>query len=120
MKSSKLQACTALTALLGSGIAMQALGSTPQFVLRPLISGYALAADTASAEVSAEGKCGEGKCGLGMMDVNHDGKVTFEEAKKGKFSEKQFKALDANHDGVLDKSELDAMHRVKGHEGYCS
>jgi uncharacterized low-complexity protein len=116
MKNSKLQACTALTALLGSGIAMQALGSTPQFVVRPLLSGYALAADAPSAE----GKCGEGKCGLGMMDVNHDGKVMFEEAKKGKFSEKQFKALDANHDGVLDKSELDAMHRVKGHEGYCS
>jgi hypothetical protein len=38
----------------------------------------------------------------------------------GKFSEKQFKAWDANKDGVLDKSELDAMHRVKGKEGYCS
>ena len=120
MKRNKLQACTALTALLGSGIAMQALGSAPQFVLRPLASGYALGADAASAEVSGEGRCGEGKCGMQMMDKDHDGKVTFEEAKAGKFSEKQFKAWDLNKDGVLDKSELDAMHRVKGKEGYCS
>jgi uncharacterized low-complexity protein len=116
-RDSKLQTLTALTALLGTGIAIQAVASAPQFVLRPLAVGYALAAD---ATVSGEGRCGEGKCGLPMMDTNKDGKVTFEEAKAGKFSEKQFKAWDLNHDGVLDKSELDAMHRVKGKEGYCS
>ena len=109
----------AITALLSFGIAIQAAAASPQFVLRPLMSGYALAAD-AGAPVSGEGRCGEGKCGMQMMDTNHDGKVTFEEAKLGKFSEHQFKAWDLNNDGVLDKSELDQMHRVKGKEGYCS
>ena len=109
----------AITALLGTGMAIQAAVASPHFVLRPLVNGYALAAD-ASAPVSGEGRCGEGKCGMQMMDTNKDGKVTFEEAKLGKFSEKQFKAWDLNHDGVLDKSELDQMHRVKGKEGYCS
>ena len=109
----------AITALLSTGLAIQAAAASPNFVLRPLASGYALAAD-ASAPVSSEGRCGEGKCGMPMMDTNKDGKVTFEEAKAGKFSEKQFKAWDLNHDGVLDKSELDQMHKVKGKEGYCS
>ena len=108
----------AITALLSTGIAIQAAAASPHFVLRPLASGYALAAD--AAPVSGEGRCGEGKCGMQMMDTNKDGKVTFEEAKLGKFDEKQFKAWDLNHDGVLDKSELDQMHRVKGKEGYCS
>jgi uncharacterized low-complexity protein len=113
-----MKALQAITALLGTGIALQAAAASPTFVLRPLASGYALAADAAS--VSGEGRCGEGKCGMQMMDTNKDGKVTFEEAKLGKFSDKQFKAWDLNHDGVLDKSELDQMHKVKGKEGYCS
>ncbi len=106
-----------ITALLGTGMAIQAAAASPHFVLRPLVSGYALTADAA---VSGEGRCGEGKCGMQMMDTDKDGKVTFEEAKLGKFSEKQFKAWDLNHDGALDKTELDQMHRVKGKEGYCS
>jgi uncharacterized low-complexity protein len=116
-RDNKLQALGALTALLGTGMAIQAAAATPHFALRPLVSGYALAAEAAMSE---EGRCGEGKCGIPMMDTNKDGKVTFEEAKLGAFSEKQFKAWDANHDNVLEKSELDAMHRVKGKEGYCS
>ena len=65
----------AITALLGTGLAIQmAAAASPQFVLRPLVSGYALAADAAS--VSGEGRCGEGKCGMQMMDTNNDGKVT--------------------------------------------
>jgi uncharacterized low-complexity protein len=116
-RENKLHTLGALTALLGTGIAIQAAAATPHFVLRPLVSGYALAADAPAAD---EGRCGEGKCGVPMMDTNKDGKVTFEESKLGQFSEKQFKAWDANHDGVLEKSELDAMHRVKGKEGYCS
>jgi len=107
----------AITALLGTGIALQAAAASPQFMLKPLASGYALAADAA---VAGEGRCGEGKCGIPMMDTNKDGKVTFEEAKLGKFDEHQFKAWDLNKDGVLDKSELDQMHKVKGKEGYCS
>jgi uncharacterized low-complexity protein len=113
----KLQTLSALTALLGTGVAIQAAAATPQFVLRPLLSGYALAGDAPTAD---EGRCGEGKCGMQMMDTDKNGKVTFEESKAGKFSEKQFKAWDANNDGTLEKSELDAMHRVKGKEGYCS
>ena len=85
---------------------------TASFQLKPLIAGYELAVD--------EGKCGEGKCGIPMMDVNKDGKVSREESKIGNFSEKQFNAWDANGDGFLEKSELDAMHSVKGKEGYCS
>ena len=91
------------------------------FRLQPLIAGYALAAaDAKPAADYSEGKCGEGKCGLGMMDTNKDGKVSLEESKAGKFSEHQFKAWDKNGDGMLDKSELDAMHAVKGKEGTCS
>ena len=54
------------------------------------------------------------------MDTNKDGKVSLEESKSGKFDERQFRAWDKNQDGFLDKSELDAMHAVKGKEGYCS
>ena len=91
------------------------------FRLEPLLSGYALAGtDGKSAPADSEGKCGEGKCGIPMMDTNKDGKVSLQESKAGKFSEHQFKAWDRNGDGMLDKSELDAMHAVKGKEGYCS
>lgn len=55
-----------------------------------------------------------------MMDTNGDGKVSFEESKAGKFTEHQFRGWDKNGDGALDKTELDAMHAVKGKEGYCS
>jgi EF hand len=91
------------------------------FKIKPLVSGYALAGAAGKSEhADSESKCGEGKCGLGMMDTNKDGKVSPEESKAGKFSEHQFKAWDKNGDGMLDKSELDAMHAVKGKEGYCS
>lgn len=91
------------------------------FKIKPLVSGYALTAAAGKGEhADSEAKCGEGKCGLGMMDINKDGKVSPEESKAGKFSEHQFKAWDKNDDGMLDKSELDAMHAVKGKEGYCS
>jgi len=83
-----MKALQAITALLSTGIAIQAAAASPHFVLRPLASGYALAAD---APVSGEGRCGEGKCGMQMMDTNKDGKVTFEEAKLGKFDEKQLR-----------------------------
>jgi len=55
-----------------------------------------------------------------MMDKDKDGQVSKEESKAGRFSEKQFNARDANHDGKLDKAELDALHSAKGKEGYCS
>lgn len=98
--------------LLSAGAIAHAASSSVVFQITPLSVGYAPAAD--------EGKCGEGKCGVPMMDTNKDGKVSMQEANAVGFSEKQFKAWDKNGDGVLDKSELDAMHSVKGKEGYCS
>ena len=104
-------------AFLGSVSLSSAVSPSAAFQIKPLISGYMLAGEETK---SAEGKCGEGKCGIPMMDKNKDGKVSKEESKAGGFSEKQFNAWDANHDGKLDKSELDAFHSVKGKEGYCS
>lgn len=107
--------------LVGATSAANGAAMNNSFKLEPLISGYALAgAEAKSAPANSEGKCGEGKCGVPMMDANKDGKVSLEESKAGKFSEHQFKAWDKNGDGMLDKSELDAMHAVKGKEGYCS
>jgi len=105
------------SALVGSLSVAHAAAGDPTFRLQTLTAGYALANSEAK---ESEGKCGEGKCGLGMMDTNKDGKVSREESKLGKFSEKQFRAWDKNGDGFLDKSELDAMHAVKGKEGTCS
>jgi len=105
------------SAFVGSVAIAHAAAGGMTFRLQTLASGYALAAAPAKAD---EGKCGEGKCGLGMMDTNKDGKVSPDESRSGKFSDKQFRAWDKNQDGFLDKSELDAMHAVKGKEGYCS
>ena len=44
----------ALTALLGTGVAFQAAAS-PQFMVRPLVSGYALAADASDKKPYAKG-----------------------------------------------------------------
>ena len=105
----------------GAGSVTDAAAVDASFKFEPLVSGYALTGAEANVEHGdSEGKCGEGKCGLGMMDTNKDGKVSPEESKAGKFSEHQFKAWDKNGDGMLDKSELDAMHAVKGKEGTCS
>ena len=104
-------------AFLGSMSLGNAFSATTAFQIKPLIGGYMLAGDESKA---AEGKCGEGKCGIPMMDKDKDGKVSKDESKAGAFSEKQFNAWDANHDGKLDKAELDAFHSVKGKEGYCS
>jgi uncharacterized low-complexity protein len=107
--------------LVGATSAANGAATNNSFKLEPLVSGYALAgADGKSESANSEGKCGEGKCGIPMMDTNKDGKVSLEESKAGKFSEHQFKAWDKNGDGMLEKSELDAMHAVKGKEGYCS
>ena len=107
--------------LVGATSAAHGAALDTSFKLQPLVSGYALAgADGKTEPANSEGRCGEGKCGLAMMDTNKDGKVSLEESKAGKFSEHQFKAWDKNGDGVLDKTELDAMHAVKGKEGYCS
>ena len=108
---SKLKS-TAGSTLVAALLINQAARADTNFHFKPLLSSYMLGAEEAA--------CGEGKCGISMMDTNKDGKVSLEEAKAVDFSEKQFKAWDLNHDGVLDKSELDAMHSVKGKEGYCS
>ena len=105
------------SAFVGSVAIAHAAAGDMTFRLQTLASGYTLAAAPAKPE---EGKCGEGKCGLGMMDTNKDGKVSPDESRSGKFSDKQFHAWDKDQNGFLDKSELDAMHAVKGKEGYCS
>ena len=108
-------------AFAGAASLGHAAASSTSFKLAPLVAGYALGGvDSKGGQAGPEGRCGEGKCGLGMMDANKDGKVSLQESKSGKFSEHQFKAWDKNSDGMLDKSELDAMHAVKGKEGYCS
>ena len=106
-------------ACVGATSLVHAAAASTTFRIDSLVSGYALAAADGKAQ-AAEGKCGEGKCGLGMMDTDKDGKVSLQESKAGKFSEHQFKAWDKNGDGQLDKSELDALHAVKGKEGMCS
>lgn len=107
--------------LVGATPAASGAATSNAFKLEPLVSGYALAAAAGKTEpANSEGKCGEGKCGIPMMDTNKDGRVSLEESRAGKFSEHQFRAWDKNGDGMLDKSELDAMHAVKGKEGYCS
>jgi uncharacterized low-complexity protein len=108
--------------LAGATSLAHAAAASTTFRIDSLVSGYALAAADGKTQPAnaAEGKCGEGKCGLGMMDTNKDGKVSLQESKAGKFSEHQFKAWDKNGDGQLDKSELDAMHSVKGKESTCA
>lgn len=105
-------------AFIGSLSLSQLAAASPAFQASDLASGYMLA-------MAGEGKCGEGKCGVAKMDTDKDGKVSMAEATAGGFSESQVKAWDKNADGVLDGTELTAMHAAmdkghkKGAEGSC-
>ena len=50
---------------------------------------------------------------MGVLDDNMDGRLDMSElrGKQGVFLKANFAALDANHDGVLDKDELAALRR---------
>ena len=101
-------------AFLGSGALSQTTHASTAFQVKPLISGYMLAA--------AEGKCGEGKCAVSKMDTNKDGKVSMDEAKAHNWTEAAFNAMDTNKDGFLSTDEIAAGHKMhkSGAEGSCS
>lgn len=100
-------------AFVGSVSLSQMVHANTAFTVKPLVSGYMLA---------AEGKCGEGKCAVSKMDTNKDGKVSMDEAKAGGWNENQFKVMDTNKDGFLSADELAAGHKAhkSGAEGSCS
>lgn len=59
----------------------------------------------ASTTVNKSGKRGA----FDRLDVNHDGKLTREEAKDSKRITSRFDALDTNKDGFLSRDEVRAM-----------
>ena len=65
----------------------------------------------------AEGKCGEGKCGAGRMDGDNDGKLSKDEFLKA--HEDMFAVMDGNSDGVVDSTEMKAVHEGRCGEGKC-
>lgn len=81
-----------------------------------LTSGYLVADHEGGGK--AEGKCGEGKCGMKRMDANGDGKVSKEEFMT--MQENKFAAMDTDHDGTLDATEMKKMMEGKCGEGKCS
>jgi len=112
----------ALGAALAGGLAL----SPQAFAMTDLTAGYMLGAST--GEKAAEGKCGEGKCGgakghtLARMDANKDGvidRTEFAAAHGGDTS--RFARYDADKSGTITQAELDAGHAAKKAmaEGKC-
>jgi uncharacterized low-complexity protein len=85
------------------------------FTLQSLDKGY-LVADAGGkksreGKCGGEGTCGEGRCGAAMADTNKDGKVTKEEWTA--HHNAMFEHMDANKDGVIDKSEMERGEMAK-------
>lgn len=74
-----------------------------------------LSAGFAFADSKQEGKKGPRHHGMfERMDVNKDGKITKDEARK--MSEERFGKLDANKDGVITQDEAKAAHEKRREE----
>ncbi|MEO8767361.1 MAG: hypothetical protein ABI363_03345 [Nitrosospira sp.] len=85
------------------------------FTLQSLDKGY-LVADAGEkksreGKCGGEGTCGEGRCGAAMADTNKDGKVTKEEWTA--HHNAMFEHMDANKDGVIEKSEMEKGEMAK-------
>ncbi|ARO88815.1 hypothetical protein EBAPG3_014135 [Nitrosospira lacus] len=85
------------------------------FTLQSLDKGY-LVADaggkkSGEGKCGGEGTCGEGRCGAAMADTNKDGKVTKEEWTA--HHNAMFEHMDANKDGIIDKSEMEKGEMAK-------
>lgn len=119
--SSKLSKIKPLAAAVGAVFTVNltpltAAAADNPFGYSQLTSGD-LVADEGGGNV--EGKCGPGKCGVKRMDSDGDGKVSKEEFMKAHKDESKFTALDANHDGFLDATEMKKMIEGKCGEGKC-
>lgn len=88
------------------------------FAMQSLDRGYMVA----QAGKTAEGKCGQGKCGAmnkatenkcgaAMMDADNDGNVSKDEFIKA--HEAMFANMDANADGLIDKTEMGKLMQGK-------
>jgi uncharacterized low-complexity protein len=88
------------------------------FAMQSLDRGYMVT----QAGKTAEGKCGQGKCGAmnkatenkcgaAMMDADNDGNVSKDEFIKA--HEAMFANMDANADGLIDKTEMGKLMQGK-------
>jgi uncharacterized low-complexity protein len=121
---------TAFVASLAAAPATQAAGNP--FAMQSLSAGYMVAdmgkgmdgkcgnmkktteAKCGGMKKADDGKCGTGKCGAAMMK---DGKMS--KADFMKAHEDMFDAMDTNHDGVVDASEMKAGMDCKCGTGKC-
>jgi uncharacterized low-complexity protein len=136
MSSKLLKPATLAGAIVLGGLAL----SPSAFAVNALAQGYALGATAVAGDAkaehegncgadkaahegncgadhsAAEGKCGEGKCGMNM-DTDKDGMVSMAEHRAA--ADARFNAADANHDGMVDGTEMKAAHEGKCGEGKC-
>lgn len=105
-----LAAAAASAALLPAARA----GDNP-FAMEPLARGYMVA----DADKAPEGKCGMGKCGSTMKMIAKDSDGAISKQEYLKHYAEIFDALDKNHDGKLDPSEMAKMMQGKCGQGKC-
>lgn len=98
-------AATLAVAIAGTFTLSQLATASAVFEARDFATISALAQAT-------EGKCGEGRCAVAKLDKDHDGHVSFDEAKAKGFSDSQCRTWDKNADASLDANELAAMHAI--------
>ncbi|MBS0456964.1 MAG: EF-hand domain-containing protein [Proteobacteria bacterium] len=77
-----------------------------------LPSGAAVAQGAGKAPTTAAGKA-PAFFWIGDLDVNHDGKISRQEAAAMPEIAKSFDAIDTNHDGFITMSEVKAMWRAR-------